>query len=187
MPRYEAPNEDIVTWTTLSMGDLRSVPWRNAVSLDGRQIAPEVYDLGELLPRQKYAISWGSEEAIGFTTGDVPITSAPAVIAGLDRDPERPAPAAAAAQPPTPLASSRVISAAGTALHPLTFCPAQCGEKSFFPWRSAFARSAAISVVANGNSGASGLIGPSSRIKRLTMPRAGRPVNRLLTAVTRAA
>lgn len=69
-------------------GDLRPVPWRNAVSLEGQQIAPGVYDLGELLPRQTYAISWGSSEAIGFTTGDGPTTSAPAVIAGLDRSPE---------------------------------------------------------------------------------------------------
>lgn len=70
-------------------GDVRSVPWRNAVSLEGQQIAPGVYDLGELLPRQRYRIFWGSEAAIGFATGDGPSPSTPAVIAGLDRDPER--------------------------------------------------------------------------------------------------
>jgi len=42
-------------------------------------------------------------------------------------------------------------------------------------------------AAANGNAGAAALIGPSSRMTRFTMPRAGRPVKRLVTAVTRAA
>ena len=40
--------------------------------------------------------------------------------------------------------------------------------------------------VASGNAGAKRLIGPSSLIKRLTMPRAGRPENKLVRAVWRA-
>jgi hypothetical protein len=52
---------------------------------------------------------------------------------------------------------------------------------------SAFARKAAIAVVASGNSGASALIGPSSRMIRFTMLRAGRPLKTFVHAVTRAA
>ena len=51
-------------------------------------------------------------------------------------------------------ASSRVSCAAGTALQPLTFWPAQSGEKSPLPRASAFARSGAIAAVASGNAGA---------------------------------
>ena len=40
---------------------------------------------------------------------------------------------------------------------------------------------------ASGNSGTVSLIGPSSRITRLTMPRAGRPVNRFVTIVSSSA
>ena len=45
---------------------------------------------------------------------------------------------------------------------------------------------AIVSIVAVGKAGARSEIGPSSRIKRLTMPRAGRPVNRLVRAVGRS-
>ena len=62
-------------------------------------------------------------------------------------------------------------------------CPDHIGEKSPEPAASALARSGASAPAANGNSGATGLIGPISRITRLTMPRAGRPVIRLVTAV----
>jgi hypothetical protein len=44
-----------------------------------------------------------------------------------------------------------------------------------------------MAEVASGNAGGALLTGPSSRITRLTMPRAGRPVNRLVSAVWRAA
>src|SRR3990167_8573327 len=77
-----------------------------------------------------------------------------------------------------PRASSRVSSAAPMALQPLAFWPAQSGEKSPLPWLSALARKGAMAAVARGKPGATGLIGPSSRISRLTIPRAGRPLNR---------
>ena len=44
-----------------------------------------------------------------------------------------------------------------------------------------------MAAVANGKSGAAALIGPSVCISRFTMPRAGLPVNRLVSAVWRAA
>ena len=59
-------------------------------------------------------------------------------------------------------------------------------------WREAPLRAALVypdslvrrtAAVASGNAGASALIGPSSRIARLTMPRAGRPENTLVSAV----
>ena len=40
-----------------------------------------------------------------------------------------------------------------------------------------------VAVPAIGNAGASAQIGPSSRIARFTMPRAGRPLNTLVSAV----
>ena len=84
-------------------------------------------------------------------------------------------------------ASSATSCAAGIARQPLTSCPAHSGEKSPRPACSAAARSGASALTAVGNAGARSLIGPSSRISRLTMPRAGRPVNRLVSAVSRAA
>ena len=73
------------------------------------------------------------------------------------------------------------------ARQPLVFCPAHSGEKSPLPSRSACARSGAMAAVASGKAGATGLSGPSSRITRLTMPLAGRPVKRRVSAVWRAA
>ena len=55
--------------------------------------------------------------------------------------------------------------------------------KSSDPAGSAAARSGASAPPASGKAGASGEIGPSSRITRLTMPRAGRPVKTLVSAV----
>src|SRR6266478_6431158 len=62
-------------------------------------------------------------------------------------------------------------------------CPAHIGEKSPDPCASALARSGASAPAASGNSGATSDIGPTSRIRRLMMPRAGRPVMRLVNAV----
>src|SRR5215468_5198561 len=62
-------------------------------------------------------------------------------------------------------------------------CPAHMGEKSPEPCASALARSGASAPAASGNSGATSDIGPTSRIRRLIMPRAGRPVMRLVNAV----
>ena len=52
------------------------------------------------------------------------------------------------------------------------------------PTAWALARHGARAPAAGGNSGAIGLIGPNSRSRRLTMPRAGRPVIRLVTVVS---
>src|SRR5262245_58983474 len=73
-------------------------------------------------------------------------------------------------------ASCLVRSAAGIALHPVAFSPDQSCEKSLAPLASATARSGCMVVAARGNGGATLLIGPISRMIRLTMPRAGRPV-----------
>src|SRR6185436_13425264 len=86
-----------------------------------------------------------------------------------------------------PSASVRVSSPAGISRQPVAFCPLHNGEKSPLPRASALARSGVIAEVASGNAGASALIGPSSRITLLTMPRAGRPVKRLVSVVLRAA
>src|SRR5262249_30601910 len=59
-------------------------------------------------------------------------------------------------------------------------CPAHIGEKSPEPCASALARSGASAPAASGNSGATSDIGPTSRIRRLMKPRAGRPVMRLV-------
>ena len=48
-------------------------------------------------------------------------------------------------------------------------------------------RKGVMADVANGKAGGAALIGPSSRMMRFTMPRAGRPVNRFVSAVMRAA
>src|SRR5207248_2625480 len=86
-----------------------------------------------------------------------------------------------------PAASSRVSAAAAISLQPLAFCPDQSVEKSPRPRLSAFARSGATAAAASGNAGAAALIGPSSLIRRFTIPRAGRPVKTLVIAVYRAA
>src|SRR5690554_1436989 len=77
-------------------------------------------------------------------------------------------------------------SPAGTSLQPAAFCPHHNGEKSPEPCASTAARNGAMALVANGKSGARADIGPSSRITRFTMPRAGPPENRLVIAVCRA-
>ena len=68
----------------------------------------------------------------------------------------------------------------------LAFCPAQSGLKSPEPCFSAAIRKGVMPAVASGNAGAFGLIGPSSRMTRLTMPRAGLPLKRLVRAVSLA-
>jgi len=77
------------------------------------------------------------------------------------------------------------MTAAETSLHPLAFCPAHKGENSPLPRLSALARKGAMADVAKGKAGTAALMGPSSLMMRFTMPRAGRPVNRLVSAVTR--
>ncbi len=72
-------------------------------------------------------------------------------------------------------------------MHPLAFWPDHRGEKSPEPRLSALARKGAMAAVAKGKAGAAGLIGPSSFIIRFTIPRAGRPVKRFVSAVCRAA
>src|ERR1051326_1556330 len=84
-------------------------------------------------------------------------------------------------------ANSCVRRAAETSLHPVVFCPAHSGEKSLLPMLSALARSGAIAEPARGKTGALVLIGPSSRMRRVTMLRAGLPLKMLVSAVTRAA
>src|SRR5262249_58415956 len=86
-----------------------------------------------------------------------------------------------------PPANSRVSALADTFLHPLGFWPAQRGEKSPLLNASARARRGAMADAASGNAGATLLIGPSARMMRFTIPRAGRPENRLVIAVTSAA
>ena len=60
-----------------------------------------------------------------------------------------------------------------------TFCTRPC----FSVW----ARSAPMALPASGKGGTPSGSGPSSRMMRLTMPRAGRPEKRLVSAVWRAA
>src|SRR5215203_977421 len=83
--------------------------------------------------------------------------------------------------------SSRVRSAAGISLHPLAFWPDHRGENSPLPWLSALARRGAMAEVAKGKVGTAADMGPSSLMMRLTMPRAGRPEKRFVSAVWRAA
>ncbi len=61
--------------------------------------------------------------------------------------------------------------------------PTTAEEKSPEPCACAFACSGASAPPASGNSGATSLTGPISRITRLMTPRAGRPVIRLVIAV----
>jgi hypothetical protein len=80
-------------------------------------------------------------------------------------------------------ASDVVNAAAGISRPSANAWPAQSGEKSPLPRCSAATRSGASGVAASGKDGASLVIGPSSRITRLTIPRAGRPVITLVMAV----
>src|ERR1700692_1167693 len=80
-------------------------------------------------------------------------------------------------------ASARVSSAAAWSRRSRTACPAQRLVKSTLPSFSAAAFSGARLVAAWGKAGASGEIGPTSRITRLATPRAGRPVMTLVMTV----
>ena len=75
-------------------------------------------------------------------------------------------------------------SAAGASWHFVVFCPHQSGVKSVLPFDSAICRRIVTALAAVGKGGADRAIGPTSRIKRLTMPRAGRPVKTLVSAVS---
>ena len=83
-------------------------------------------------------------------------------------------------------ANSRTRSDAGTALQVDAFWPAHRGEKSPLPNASAHARNGASAAGAKGKAGTEVLIGPCYRMMRLTTPRAGRPENKLVNAVSRA-
>ena len=61
--------------------------------------------------------------------------------------------------------------------------PDQSSEKSPLPRFSIAARSGSTAPVASGNAGATALIGPCSRMKRVNSPRAGRPVITLVITV----
>ena len=80
-------------------------------------------------------------------------------------------------------ASARVSSVAGISRPIRTACPAQRLVKSTLPSFSAAAFNGPSAVAACGNAGASGEIGPTSRITRLATPRAGRPVMTLVMTV----
>src|SRR5215469_4410420 len=62
--------------------------------------------------------------------------------------------------------------------------PDHSGLKSADPAVSNFARSGATAAVARGNIGTTSDIGPTSRTKRFTIARAGRPVNIFVIAVS---
>ena len=83
-------------------------------------------------------------------------------------------------------ANLNVISPAEISSHPMVFCPAQRGEKSPLPSFSASDLRGANAAAALGKSGTRKLIGPCSRMSRLTMPRAGRPENTLVISVWEA-
>lgn len=80
----------------------------------------------------------------------------------------------------------RVKAAADIDLASGKACPAHNGEKSSCPRASAAPRSGLNAAPALGNAGGSSDRAPSSDIRRVTMPRAGRPVKRLVKAVTRS-
>src|SRR3954466_616486 len=92
-------------------------------------------------------------------------------------------PASAFIRASADLARSRVSSAAGTSRPRAIACPAQRFVKSTLPCFSAAAFSGPSAVAAWGNGGASGEIGPASRIRRFWTPRAGRPVMNLVVTV----
>ena len=105
----------------------------------------------------------------------------PHAIAELELAPRLPAQRASRASAPP--ASARVSSAAGISRPIRTACPAQRLVKSTLPSFSAAAFSGPSAVAACGNAGASGEIGPTSRMTRLATPRAGRPVMTLVMTV----
>ena len=77
----------------------------------------------------------------------------------------------------------RVISVAPKLRAFDAFWPDHKGVKSLKPCASAAARKGATAAVASGNAGAAAFKGPNSRMRRLTMPRAGRPLNKVVKAV----
>src|SRR5947209_1061113 len=109
-----------------------------------------------------------------------PPYSRPGFCAATAREPQ---PASLAIRASASLASVRVNSAAGMSWPRRTACPAQTLEKSILPSFSAAAFKGASAVAACGKTGASDEIGPTSRIRRLAMPRAGRPVITLVITV----
>ena len=80
-------------------------------------------------------------------------------------------------------ASFLVSSPAGSSCAKCAACPDQSGTKSPEPFASDLDRRGATAPAANGNSGGTSDIGPTSRIMRFTIPRAGRPVNTFVSAV----
>src|SRR5262249_61779260 len=80
-------------------------------------------------------------------------------------------------------ASCLVSSAAGSPRLRLADWPDHNGVKSPDPASSDFARTGASVAAASGNLGAASDIGPTSRMKRFTIARAGRPVNTFVIAV----
>jgi hypothetical protein len=65
-------------------------------------------------------------------------------------------------------------------------CPAYSGVKSLLPPNSALARNGVTSVRGSGKSGKVPAIGPTSRVNRLAITRAGRPVNTFVNTVESA-
>src|SRR5215469_7188928 len=81
-------------------------------------------------------------------------------------------------------ANSLVNSPAGSSRPRRADWPDHNGVKSVDPASSDFARSGASVAAARGNFGATSDIGPTSRMKRFTIARAGRPVNTFVIAVS---
>src|SRR5580698_5784145 len=87
----------------------------------------------------------------------------------------------------TSRARTLVRVAAGSSRASRTACPDHRFVKSLEPAPSALARSDARAALASGKLGTADEIGPSSRISRLTIPRAGRPVKTLVIMVASSA
>src|ERR1700722_16688832 len=81
-------------------------------------------------------------------------------------------------------ANCLVKSAAGSSRPRRADWPDHNGVKSTDPAVSDFARGGATVAAASGNFGATSDIGPTSRMKRFTIARAGRPVNTFVIAVS---
>src|SRR5262245_43507408 len=81
-------------------------------------------------------------------------------------------------------ANCLVNSAAGSSRPRRADWPDHNGVKSADPAISDLARSGASAAAARGNFGATSDIGPTSRMKRFTIARAGRPVNTFVIAVS---
>ena len=91
------------------------------------------------------------------------------------------------------IAAAKALGAAGVQVGTAYLCSHEATTSALHrsalqsPAASPAARRGAMAAVAKGKAGAAALRGPSSRIKRLTMPRAGRPENRVVKAVCCAA